>query len=179
MTPNKRSAAPRTKPVTPSKLVRTSRLALAAAVVLCAALATPQAWAKDLMVRYDQSQLIRLPRPASEVIIGNPSIADVTIQGGDMLVVTGKTFGITNIIALDNQRNVIQDQRVIVERDDSRMVSLFRGAVRESYTCTPSCSPTITVGDEPKFFENVTKHASSKAAISMGNGAALAGQQGR
>jgi Flp pilus assembly secretin CpaC len=179
MTPDQRSAAPRTKPVTPSKLVRTSRLALAAAVVLCAALATPQAWAKDLMVRYDQSQLIRLPRPASEVIIGNPSIADVTIQGGDMLVVTGKTFGITNIIALDNQRNVIQDQRVIVERDDSRMVSLFRGSVRESYTCTPSCSPTITIGDETTFFENVSKHATSKAAISMGNGAALAGQQGR
>ncbi len=167
-------------PVTTPNLAKTTwRPALATTVALCIGLATPQAWAKDLMVRYDQSQLIRLPRPASEVIIGNPSIADVTIQGGDMLVVTGKTFGITNIIALDNQRNVIQDQRVIVERDDSRMVSLFRGSVRESYTCTPSCSPTITVGDEAKFFENVTKHASSKAAISMGNGAAAAQQQGQ
>ena len=45
-------------------------------------------------------------------------VADVNIQGGNLLVVTGKAFGITNIIALDAQRNVIQDQRVLVERDD-------------------------------------------------------------
>ena len=83
----------------------------------------------DLIVRYDQSQLIRLPRPATEVIIGNPSIADVNIQGGNLLVVTGKAFGITNIIALDAQRNVIQDQRVLVERDDQRALVVRPGSL--------------------------------------------------
>ena len=83
----------------------------------------------DLIVRYDQSQLIRLPRPATEVIVGNPSIADVNIQGGNLLVVTGKAFGITNIIALDAQRNVIQDQRILVESDDQRSLVLYRGCV--------------------------------------------------
>jgi Flp pilus assembly secretin CpaC len=127
--------------------------------------------AGDLIVRYDQSQLIRLPRPASEVIIGNPSIADVTIQGGNLLVVTGKAFGITNIIALDAHRNIIQDQRVLVERDEQRMVVLYRGAVRESYSCTPSCSPTITVGDSKEFFETISRHAQSKASVSSGTAA--------
>lgn len=150
--------------------------------VLCALfaamLAAPQVRAGDLMVRYDQSQLIRLPRPAAEVIIGNPSIADVTIQGGNLLVVTGKTFGVTNIIALDAQRNVIQDQRVLVERDDTRTVSLYRGALRETYACTPSCSPTITIGDETKFFDTVSKHAANKAGIATGN-AVNTGQEGQ
>ncbi len=145
-------------------------------ILLClVSIAVPvrqEARAGDLMVRYDQSQLIRLPRPASEVIIGNPSIADVTIQGGNLLVVTGKTFGITNVIALDAQRNVIQDQRVIVERDDQRMVVLYRGALRESYSCTPSCSPTITVGDESAFFETIAKHAQRKAGVSSAAAAA-------
>ncbi len=88
--------------------------------------------AADLVVRYDQSQLIRLPRPVSEVIIGNPSIADVNVQGGNLLVVTGKTFGVTNIIALDADKNVIQDQRVIVEQDDRRTVVVYRGSLRHS-----------------------------------------------
>jgi Flp pilus assembly secretin CpaC len=79
--------------------------------------------AGDLVVRYDQSQLLRLPRPATEIIIGNPSIADISLQGGNLLVVTGKTFGITNVIALDADRNVIQDQRVVVERDEHRVVT--------------------------------------------------------
>jgi hypothetical protein len=129
---------------------------------------TANAAGADLIVRYDQSQLIRLPRPATEVIIGNPSIADVNIQGGNLLVVTGKAFGITNIIALDAQRNVIQDQRIMVERDDQRALVLYRGATRESYACTPTCSPTIMIGDETKYFENIAKHVQTKATVSSG-----------
>lgn len=124
------------------------------------------AMAGDLMVRYDQSQLLRLPRPASEVIIGNPSIADVAIQGGNLLVVTGKSFGVTNIIALDAQRNVIQDQRVVVDHDDLRTVSLYKGTKRESYTCTPECSPTITVGDGVEYFDTIAKSTQTKTSAS-------------
>ncbi len=106
------------------------------------------ATAGDLVVRYDQSQLLRLPRAATEVIIGNPSIADVALQGGNLLVVTGKTFGITNVIALDADRNVIQDQRVLVERDDRRVVNLHKGGSRYTYSCTPNCEPNLTIGDD-------------------------------
>jgi len=130
-------------------------------------LATPGA-AADLIVRYDQSQLLRLPRPASEIIVGNPSIADVTLQDGNLLVVTGKTFGITNIIALDNDHNVIQDQRVMVERDDRRVVNLHKGTQRFTYACTPNCEPTLTIGDEKDFFDTVKKANTDKTAFSAG-----------
>jgi hypothetical protein len=152
-----------------SCLATLPRVALAAIVGLAAvAFLDRDARAGDLVVRYDQSQLIRLPRPAADVIIGNPSIADVTIQGGNLLVVTGKTFGITNIIALDAEGNVIQDQRVVVERDDQRMVVLYKGAQRESYSCTPTCSPTITIGDQSAYFDLISKHAQNKAGVSVG-----------
>src|SRR3984893_3828377 len=128
-----------------------------------------EARAADLMVRYDQSQLLRLPRPATEVIIGNPSIADVAIQGGNLLVVTGKSFGVTNIIALDAQRNVIQDQRVVVDHDDLRTLSLYKGTKRESYTCTPDCSPTITIGDGMEYFDAIAKSAQQKSSSSAAN----------
>lgn len=136
---------------------------------LAASLASVPASAGDLLVRYDQSQLLRLPRPAAEVIIGNPSIADVALQGGNLLVVTGKTFGITNIIALDAQRNVIQDQRVIVERDEKRIVNVHKGAMRQSFSCTPACSPTLTIGDDTAFFEMVSKHNTTKTGFSEGS----------
>lgn len=133
---------------------------------LCTVVVAPAAAADDLIVRYDQSQLLRLPRPVAEIIIGNPSIADVTVQGGNMLVVTGKTFGITNIIALDGERNVIQDQRVIVERDERRIVNLNRAGQRQSYSCTPTCSPTLVIGDDVDYFEKVLKSASGKTKFS-------------
>lgn len=129
------------------------------------------AHAADLVVSYDQSQLLRLPRPVASVIIGNPSIADVSVQSGSLLVVTGKTFGVTNIIALDENRNVIQDQRVVVTRDDMRTVKLTKGGAQQSYSCTPTCSPTLTIGDDTTYFETVSKHATTKTKISEpGNG---------
>jgi hypothetical protein len=153
---------------------------LFAGVVLgCIAPASPAAATDDLIVRYDQAQLLRLPRPVSEIIIGNGSIADVTVQGGNMLIITGKTFGITNIIALDHEKNVIQDQRILVERDERSVVNLSRAGQRQSFSCTPNCHPTLTIGDEAGFFDQVMKHNSGKTKFSESgsdSGGASAGQ---
>lgn len=136
--------------------------------MIAAAATSGSASAGDLIVRYDQSQLLRLPRPASEIIIGNPSIADVSLQGGNLLVVTGKTFGITNVIALDADRNVIQDQRVVVERDEHRVVNLHKGGTRFTYSCSPNCETNLTIGDDKTYFETVQRHNTDKTRFSEG-----------
>jgi hypothetical protein len=143
---------------------------MSALLIVAALVVSGGARAADLIVAYDQSQLLRLPRPVSSVIIGNPSIADVAIQGGNLLVVTGKTFGVTNIIALDEERNIIQDQRIIVQRDEVRTVNLSKGGQRQSYSCTPNCSPMLTIGDDSDYFETISKHASTKTKFSDGAG---------
>lgn len=121
---------------------------------------------EDLVVNYDQSQLVKLSRPAAEIIIGNPSIADVNVQNGNLLVVTGKTFGITNMIVLDAQKNVILDQRILVKRDEAKVVNLLRGTQRQSYNCTPQCNPSIVIGDENAYFESVAKASEKKMGFS-------------
>lgn len=155
--------------------------AMAILLLLAVAGLTPApkaAQAGDLIVYYDQSQLLRLPRPVQEVIIGNPSIADVTVQGGNMLVVTGKTFGMTNIIALDAERNIIQDQRVLVERDERRIINVHKGASRQSFSCTPNCSPTLTIGDDIAYFENINKQSSTKTKFSSTGSSSSGGSSG-
>jgi len=135
------------------------------------------AYANDLIVRYDQSQLLRLPRAISQIIIGNPSIADASVQASNLLVVTGKTFGVTNIIALDQQGNVIQDQRVIVQRDTARMVNLHKGSQRQSFTCAPECTPTVTIGDDKEYFAKISEHAKRKTSFSSGQSDGSGGAQ--
>jgi Pilus formation protein N terminal region len=157
------------------------KAASVATVTLLAALSLEavKAQADDLIVRYDQSQLLRLPRPVAEIIIGNPSIADVTVQGGNLLVVTGKSFGLTNIIALDAEKNIIQDQRVMVERDQHNVVNLHRGNLRQTYSCTPNCAPMVTVGDDPDFFSRTlsSNQAKNKAGEAGGGEAGGGGGQ--
>lgn len=146
-----------------------SAVLTASAALAVLAFEIPAARANDLIVKYDQSQLLRLPRPAAEIIIGNPTIADVSVQGGNLLVVTGKSFGITNIISLDADRNIIQDQRVLVQRDETRVVNLQKGAKRESYNCSPQCNPSITIGDDPTYFAAVAANTERKLKSSEGN----------
>lgn len=149
---------------------------LAAVFLLVGIGPVPIAAANDLIVKYDQSQLLKLPRPASEIIIGNPTIADVSVQGGNLLVVTGKSFGITNIIALDSDRNVIQDQRILVQRDEVKVVNVQKGIKRESYNCSPQCNPMVTVGDDAQYFDMVAKASQQK--IKMSESQADAGNGG-
>lgn len=159
------------------KLVKTL-IAGALAVTVALTAAPGLASAMDVIVRFDQVTLIKLPKPIFEVVMGNPSIADVTVQGGNMLVVTGKSFGVTNIIALDSDRNIIQDQRITVIRDEARSLVVLRGASRLSYNCSPHCIRTLTIGDDPGAFEDLAKNTEKKFKIGEGSSdhAAQSGQ---
>ena len=163
-----------------SRLVRSRTFAFATGFIasVVAVLPFSPVKADDLIVKYDQSQLLRLPRPVAEIIVGNPSIADVTVNSGNLLVVTGKTFGVTNVIALDAEKNIIQDQRVVVTREDAKVVSLHRGTKRETYNCAPLCNPSLVIGDDTKYFEEVGKASQAKTKFSEGTGDSGGGSGG-
>ena len=151
--------------LSPVGIARAAACAMAGATVL---LSSQAASAQDLIVKYDQASIVRLSRPAAEIIVGNPSITDVSIQSGTSLVITGKSFGITNIIALDAQGQVIRDQRVMVRVDDDRMVTVNQGGKRQSFACTPTCAPTLTIGDDAEFFSKTQGTVTAKSKMSEG-----------
>lgn len=109
----------------------------------------------------DQAKLMKLPDRASTVVIGNPLIADVTLQPGGLVIVTGKGYGSTNFIALDRGGNVLMDSLVQVEGPTDKLVTVYRGIQRETYSCTPSCQRRITLGDGPDFFKTAVDQTDS------------------
>ncbi len=142
------------------------RASLAIGVLLSPTLAT----AEDLIVQYDQVRLLRLPEPAANIIIGNPSIADVTLQSAELLIITGKTFGVTNMIIMDKNDKIILNQRLMVKSDDQKVVSLQRGISTTTFACMPKCEPMLKVGDEPNHFSEVAKAGQQKMKISADGG---------
>lgn len=148
--------------------LRSRGFAFVIGLVLSCLATVPFANAQDLVVKYDQSQILRLPRPVAEIIIGNSSIIDVTVQSSNLLVITGKTFGVTNVIALDADRNIIQDQRILVSRDDARSINLVKGGKRYSYNCSPSCNPSLVIGDDNNYFQGTWYSSVIKKAFSEG-----------
>ena len=49
------------------------------------------------------------------LVIGNPMIADVSMQSGGLMVVTGKGYGVTNLIALDRNGATLMEKQVSVK----------------------------------------------------------------
>ena len=105
-----------------------------------------------IKVNLDQAKLLKVPDGTSTLVVGNPLIADVAVQPGGTLVVTGKGYGNTNLVALDRSGAVIMDHQVQVQGPLGNVVVVFRGVERESYSCTPDCERRITLGDTQNYF---------------------------
>ena len=104
--------------------------------------------------------MLRINAPAATVIIGNPAIADVTIQDPQTLILTGKSFGRTNMIILDSNGDPIADTIVEVAQLTSDTVTVFMGAQRTSMACAPNCQPVIMLGDDTSYTSDVISSSS-------------------
>src|ERR1700755_3121011 len=104
-------------------------------------------------VYVDQAKLIKIPAKAATLIVGNPLIADVSLQSGGIVVVTGKGYGATNFIAMDRAGEILSDRVIQVEGPTDKVVTIYRGVDRESYSCMPVCQKRITLGDGDGYFK--------------------------
>ncbi len=142
--------------------VRLAFAGLAMAGILGAAPAS----ADPIAVAVDRAKVMRISRPADVVIIGNPAIADATIQDSQTLIITGHSYGSTNLIVLDAAGQAIADEIVTVTAPDDQVVTVYRRASRQTYSCTPDCSPTLSIGDNSSAFDSVNSQIQAHSALS-------------
>jgi len=149
-------------------------LLVAAAVLASPAAGLAESTADTIAVNVDQAKLVRLPGKVATIVVGNPLIADVTLQPGGMIVVTGKGYGATNFIALDRGGEILVDRQIQVEGPTDQLVTIYRGVERESYSCMPICQRRVTLGDGVTHFQT----AIGQAGVLSGQaaGAASAGR---
>jgi Flp pilus assembly secretin CpaC len=112
-----------------------------------------------ISVSVDQAKLVRFPDKIATIVVGNPLIADVTLQPGGLVVVTGKGYGATNVIAMDRAGTVLMDRTVQVEGPSDKVVTIYRGVNRESYSCAPVCQRRVTLGDGEGYFKSTMDQA--------------------
>jgi Flp pilus assembly secretin CpaC len=138
--------------------------AAAALMVLLtiAPLSPADAGSETIVVAIDKAKLLKLPTRVATIVVGNPLIADVALQSGGIIVLTGKGYGITNIVALDRAGNTLLEKSVLVQGPREDLVVVYRGMERESYSCAPICERRITLGDAQPYFDAVLGQTGSR-----------------
>ena len=93
----------------------------------------------NIRVVLNHARIVKLSQPAATVIIGNPEIADATVRDSRTLVLTGRGFGQTNLVILDQGGNPILDERIAVSRENGTALRIYRRAEIETLSCEPYC----------------------------------------
>jgi putative type II/III system pilus formation protein len=138
----------------------------------CALLAAVPAKADPVTITLDQARLLKIPDRVATIVIGNPLIADATLQSGGMLVVTGKGYGATNLLALDRDGRLVMSKEVqVLGPAGEDLMVVYKGVARETYSCAPECQPRNTLGDGPAYFGDTLSQIGARSAAAAGGGA--------
>jgi Flp pilus assembly secretin CpaC len=90
-------------------------------------------------VTMNQAKIVKLARAADTIVVGNPAIADASVQDASTIVLTGKGFGVTNLVILDKDGQPIIDEQVTVVRQNASSVRIYRRSQVQTMSCTPYC----------------------------------------
>ena len=121
------------------------RFMRAACGLALAAMSTTSVHAAEDVIRVfmDHARILKLDRTVSKVIIGNAGVADVTVSDPQTIVLTGKSYGTTNLVILDQDGEAIVDERILVSVDEANTLRVFKQTTRSVYSCSPSCEEHV------------------------------------
>lgn len=92
-----------------------------------------------LRVFMNHARILKFENPVASVIVGNSDVADVTVSDPTTVVLTGKSFGSTNLVILNAAGEAVVDKRIVVTVDEENSVRVFRQTDRSVLSCAPIC----------------------------------------
>ena len=125
----------------------------------------------------DQARLVAFPAPVKTVYVGNPWIADISMVDPQHAFLLGKTFGVTNLVALSADGKQVSNQQVTVSNNGAA-VTVNRGADQFNYMCTLAhCETSPRPGDPVPYVTQTEAPATThESAATSGAGTSTGGQ---
>jgi Flp pilus assembly secretin CpaC len=134
-------------------------------VTLLAALASLSpfgAQAGQVWLNMDQVRPYEIQAEAGQIVVGNPAIADVTVQDKKRVLLFGKAPGLTNMYIFDDEGNTIENLVIRVSANNPDMLTMHKGVERVTYNCASNCEATLTVGDSKASFTALNTQVKAK-----------------
>ncbi|MCB1507796.1 MAG: pilus assembly protein N-terminal domain-containing protein [Hyphomicrobiaceae bacterium] len=103
-----------------------------------------------IRISLDHARVLRLTEPVGTIIIGNPAIADAAMPDDVTLILTGRSYGETNLIMMDQNGVIVAENTILVGLEGGSLVSVYRRTTRSTLSCSPICQIRPTPGDDPE-----------------------------
>ena len=100
-----------------------------------------------VVLALDHARVMRVVGDVNTIIIGNPAIADASMPDPGTIILTGKSYGETNMVMLDANGDIMAEQMLRVTIRGQSLVSVYRGVQRTTLSCLPTCEIRPTPGD--------------------------------
>ncbi len=128
---------------------------------------------QQITLEADKSIMLAMSERPGTVVVGNPSIADVSINSNTIFL-HGHSFGNTNIIVLDGKGNQLADFDVTVKvaKNDALTLLTVRplvtpGQYKYSYSCSPTCERAYQIMDTD--FKELSDSMKVKSELATGS----------
>ena len=144
------AATPDPAPASVETALATTVAASRPASASTVSLAGEAAATDTITLALDHARVLRLVGDVSTIILGNPAIADASMPDPGTLILTGKSYGETNMVMLDVDGNILAERMLSVTVRGQNLVSVYRGVERTTFSCAPTCEIRPTPGDSPE-----------------------------
>jgi putative type II/III system pilus formation protein len=158
------------------------RRALFAATLFTIAAPALAAQTSAVNLGLDEVHTLTFRAPVATVYVGNPAIADITMIDARHAFVQGKSYGHTNIVALNHDGVQVFNTGISVSgAETGGTVTLNRGAQRITLNCGAGrCEPTPMPGDGKNAYDptdgTASAHQAAARAAAASDSAGAAGK---
>ena len=130
--------------------------------------------------------IVDLPREASEIVVGNPKVANAIVRSSRKLYIMGEDAGQTTIFALDSAGRQIANLEISIGRDVGELAPLLKLALPKSEIVARTVNDTIiltgsvsSAGEAQRAVDIAKGFASKAAAVKGVGGGSGGGDDGR
>ena len=100
---------------------------------------------QEIVLSLDKSTVVEIGRPASDVVITNPAIADAAVQTSQRMIFRGVSIGTTNAFIFDDAGNQILNLEIRVEPDLSGLMDLIKRHVPDARVTAEAVTSNIVL----------------------------------
>lgn len=121
-------------------------------------------YTKKILVDIDFMEGFTFQNPASQIVLGNPIIADITVRDEQSIFISGKSPGRTHMLVYGHDGK-ISERYIVVVRDPDIYLTVYQGAQNKAhFDCEPLCQRVLRIEDSASQAQD----QSGKIAAQMG-----------